>query len=129
MSDYLITTAAVLVPCDRCGRHILACRVSGFRAYADPRPLSVNEEIAARMKDASLYDVLTTGLPPRMYLEYRDLTRIICGRSYPVVAAHCCPSGKRPGNAVSGDGLAYPFHRPEKKRKVMVNGDDDEIPF
>jgi hypothetical protein len=125
----MITTAAVLVPCDRCGKHILACRVSGFRAYADPQPLTIAAEITARMNDASLYDVLTRGLPKQLYLEYRDLTRVICGRSYPVVAAHCCASGRRPGNPVNGDPLAYPFHRPEKKRAVMVNGDDDEIPF
>jgi hypothetical protein len=130
MSDHLITTPAVLAACEGCGSHILACRTSGFRVYADPAPLSIAEEITVRLDDRDLYDVITLGLPLRIYLEYRDLTRVICGRNHPVVAAHECPSGRRLAmTAAAGTGLAYPFTRPEKKKGKVPHGRPDEIPF
>ena len=131
MSGHMISTPAVLTACEGCGRHILACRVSGFRAYADPAPLSLAGEITVRLADRDLYDVITLGLPPRMYLEYRDLIRVICGRNYPVVVAHKCPSGRRlTMTAAAGPGLAYPFTRPEKRKgKELVDDSPDEIPF
>src|SRR6266705_2630463 len=96
VSGYLISTPARLAPCEGCGNHILACRSGGFRTCADPGPLSLAGEITARLAGRDIYDVITLGLPRRLYLEYRDLTRVICGRNYPVVAAHECPSGRRP---------------------------------
>lgn len=131
MTGHLISTAAVLAPCNHCGAHILACRAAGFRAYADPQPIDVNQEIAARLCNRPVYDLLTQGLPKRMYLEYRNLTRVIAGRSYPVVAEHACPSGRAPDVSVAGmDPFRPGGKKPGKeKRKVMVNRQHDEIPF
>ncbi len=129
MSGHLISTAAVLVPCDGCSKRILACRAGGFRAHADPQPLSINAEIAAWLRNRPVYDILIHGLPRTMHLEYRNLTRVISGREYPVVAEHECPSARVPGVSVAGT-APFPFRKPEKrKRKMTVSGDDDEIPF
>lgn len=129
MSDHLITTPAVLVPCDGCARHVLACRAGGFRAFADPDPLSLAGEIKAWLGNRTVYDVIGWGIPRRLYLEYRDLMRIRCGRSYPVVGEHQCPSGRVPSIA-AGFELAYPFAKPQKKkRKVPLHDRPGEIPF
>jgi hypothetical protein len=93
--------AACLQPCPACQRHTLACVSGGLPIRANPEQLTVNQEIAARLQGKETYDVITWGLPRKLYLEYRDLTRIKAGRKHPVVAEHPC--GHMPRPAGPGD--------------------------
>ena len=60
--------------------------------------LTAAAEITARLAGRDIYDVHVYGLPRRLYLEYRDITRVRAGRKNAVVASHECPPGK-PGPA------------------------------
>ena len=87
-----IGETAVWQPCARCRRHVLACRVDGLLVRCDPENLTVAGELAARIQNRLTFDVHVYGLPRRMHLEFRHLTRIKAPRRYPVVAAHSCGS-------------------------------------
>jgi hypothetical protein len=112
MTGHLISTPAALLPCGRCGRHVLACFSGGFRTVADPEPLGLAAEIAAWLDSRMAFDVIKWGIPERLYLEYRTETRIAAGRNYLVVASHGCP----PGAARAIDPLQYPFGMPGKRK-------------
>ena len=88
-------TAARLQPCPACRRHTLFAITDGLRIRADPEPLGIHAEIAARLQQRETYDVITWGQPRRLYLEFRNLLRVMAGRRYPVVAAHY-PCGHLP---------------------------------
>jgi hypothetical protein len=128
---HMISTAATLVPCTGCSAHILACHSGGFRTYTDPESLSINAEIAARITGRPVFDVIGWGCPRRLYLESRTLLRVMGDREYPVVASHQCPSGRTPGNPVTGTELTCPFPMPRKKpkRKAAHHDRSEPIPF
>lgn len=97
MTGHLIDRAARYQPCPRCARHTLTAIDGGIIIRADPEPIGINTEIAALLAHRFTYDVHSYGLPRRMHLEWRDLTRIRAGRKRPVVASHACmPLPMRP---------------------------------
>jgi hypothetical protein len=84
-------------PCPRCGHHTITAITSGYKLRADPCPLDTSQEIAALLTGRRTFDVLIWGLPKRMHLEWRSLTRIRAPRKHPVIATHqCVPTATRP---------------------------------
>jgi hypothetical protein len=91
------TRAARYQPCPHCGRHTLIALDEGATVRADPEPLTLHQEIAARLQGKTTYDVLLYGFPRRMYPTARNLIRIRAPRHYAVIADHrCIPGTQRP---------------------------------
>lgn len=90
MTEHLISTAACLAPCPRCGHPTLRALAGGCPVTADPQPLSPDAELTALLAKRSTYDALAAGWPQRMFLEWRSLGRIKAPRIHPVVATHIC---------------------------------------
>jgi hypothetical protein len=111
-----LQTGARLAPCGRCRRHILTAVTGGLARRADPVNLTLGAEITARLSGRDIYDVLIYGLPRRLYLEYRDITRVKAGRANAIVASHECPPGK-PGPP--GTQITVPIRK----------GQTDAIPY
>ena len=111
-----LQTGARLAPCGRCRRHILTAVTGGLARRADPVNLDAAAEITARLSGRDIYECLIYGLPRRLYLEYRDITRVKAGRPNAVVASHECPPGK-PGPA--GTEITAPIRK----------GQTDAIPY
>lgn len=66
----------------------------------DTKPLSIAEEISALIAGKATFDLAMTG--QRVYVEWRDLTRIRSSRDHPVVAQHpCAAASARPLPPVS----------------------------
>lgn len=86
MTAHLITEAAKLRICTRCGEYTIVAISGGINTAADIQPLSVDEEIAALLTGRRTFDFAQIGL--RYYLHYRDLFAIRANRIHPVVAAH-----------------------------------------
>jgi len=64
----------------------------GLPVRADPQNIiTPAAELTAVLAGRLTFDVLTLGLPPRIYLEWRSPDRIAAGRNHPVVAQHHCP--------------------------------------
>lgn len=88
MTQHLTTEPATAAVCARCGARVIAAVVDGLTTIADIQPLTIDEEIAALLTGHATFDLQPNG--NRVYLEWRDITRIRAGRNYPVVAAHGC---------------------------------------
>lgn len=92
--EHLIDRPAHYQPCPHCGRHTITAWCGGVRTRCDPEPLTINQEIAALLTGRQTYDVMIWGLPRRMNLAWRDITRIRAGRKYAIIATHKCAPGK-----------------------------------
>lgn len=88
MSQHLASRPAVLAACPACGAQVIAATAAGFAVAADPRPLTIHAEIAARLQGRETFDVIPWDM--RLFLEYRGLHRITLARSHAVIAAHPC---------------------------------------
>ncbi|SRR6266702_2291065 len=93
MTQYLITEPAKAAECTRCHTQVICAVTGGLTTITDTQPLSVNEEIAALLGGRATFDLHATGT--RVFLEWRDITRIRAGRRFPVVALHQCAPGIR----------------------------------
>lgn len=123
MSDHLIDRPIRLLPCHGCHRHVLAAIDGGLTVAADPQPVTIVQEIMARLNNHPVFDIITTGTAA--YLIYRDLTRVRHPRGYPVVAAHQCPRGAAPRYQ-----LIPPKTKATKKKAAKPLSDPNEpIPF
>jgi hypothetical protein len=122
--DHLISRPACTQPCTACHRHILIAIDQGLTIHADPEPLTVPAEIAARLTGRGTYDITRTG--GKTYLITRDIFRIRADREYPVVGGHACIPGHQPGNGWHPPPVRG--HRPSLKirQATSVTG---EIPF
>ncbi len=87
MSDHLITRPARAVRCHGCGSYVLAAVVAGRTVAADIKPLTLADEIRARLTGKHSYDIAGSG--NSRYLIYRDVFRIT-ERDCPVVGDHGC---------------------------------------
>lgn len=90
MSDHLITRPARAYTCPSCGQPVLVATTTGITFAADPAALSITAEIAVLLSGRRTYDLIVSGLPRRMWLEWRDVARVKSGRRYAVVADHPC---------------------------------------
>lgn len=90
MTEYLINRPARLTTCPTCNQPTLAAISGGLTISADPKPLTINQEIAALLTNRPTYDILTHGFPKRIYLEWRSTTRIKNKHRHTVVAEHPC---------------------------------------
>lgn len=88
MTEHLINRPAKLTACARCGQLTFTGISGGITIIADPAPLSIDQEIAARLAGKTIYDVITSSRGP--YLEWRSLARVKAGRYYAVAASHAC---------------------------------------
>lgn len=93
--EHLISRPCQRRACDKCGQVILVAIWSGVTVHADPAPLGIHAEIAARLQGRRAYDVIPHG-GRRAYLEFRDIHRVQLPRRHAVIASHACPSGRRP---------------------------------
>jgi hypothetical protein len=88
--EHLIDRPAFLQPCRRCGAWVLAAITGGVPTRCDPGSLTAQAELIALLSGKQSYDVVTYGLPRRMFFQWRHATRITGERKYPVVATHKC---------------------------------------
>jgi hypothetical protein len=93
MTQHLIDTPAVLANCSRCGQHTITATAGGIAVVADVSPLSLPQEIAARIAGAATFDFVTAG--HSVFLEWRSVTHIRAARVHPVVAAHPCAGARQ----------------------------------
>jgi len=89
MTEHLINRPAAIRACPTCTHPILRATTGGIDVTTDPAPVSITEEITQLLSGHRSYDVLTWGLPQRIFLEWRDPDRIRT-RKYPVVTTHGC---------------------------------------
>lgn len=89
----MITTAAILDGCRRCGTPILVAHSEGIPVRTDATPLTPERELEAILAGLATYDVQALGLPRMPYLGYRNQYRIAGKREWTVVADHQCPPG------------------------------------
>lgn len=99
--EHLISRPAHYQPCPKCGHHTITATTSGHPIRCNPQPLTLQQEITARLASLQTYDVLIYGLPRQMHPIWRDLDRIRAGRKYAVIADHTCtplpmPPGRQP---------------------------------
>jgi hypothetical protein len=96
----------------------------GFAIAAGPQAITVSAEIAARLTGLPSFDIVTWAF--RLYLVYRDLSRVKGDRDYPVVAAHQCPRGAQPRYQL------IPPKKPLRKTtavKAAARLQFEEVPF
>jgi hypothetical protein len=97
VSDHLISRPAYSAPCTACQQRLILAIDGGLTIAADPAPLSVNEEIAARLTKRGVYDLVK--IPgSKTWLIHRDIFRVKAGRTYPVLGDHACPVVHHPLN-------------------------------
>ena len=95
MTEHLITRRAALSQCVRCGNLTITGISGGLTTVVDTKPLSISDEISALITGKATFDLMITG--QAIYLEWRDVTRIRAGRTYPVVTQHpCAAASSRP---------------------------------
>lgn len=126
MIGHLISRPAYSEPCTACRRFILIAVDGGLTVYADPVPLGIPAEIAARLSGRGVYDAART-LSGKTYLISRDIFRVMARREYPVIGDHVCIPGRQPGNGwrlPPARGVHQP--RPETPQPAIDTG---EIPF
>lgn len=125
MNDHLISRPAYTAPCTGCRRHILIAIDGGLTIYADPDPLGIPAEIAARLTGRGIYDTVRNP-GGKTHLISRDIFRVKAAREYPVIGDHACIPGHRPGGGWKPPPLRGHQPRPETSRAVSDTG---EIPF
>jgi hypothetical protein len=125
MTGHLISRPAYTAPCTGCRRHILIAIDGGLTVYADPIPLGIHAEIAARLTGRGVYDVTHT-LGGKTYLISRDVFRVRASRKYPVIGDHACIPGHHPASGWKLPPLRGHQPRPEIPRLLA---DTSEIPF
>jgi len=118
MNRHLITTAATLTRCPRCGVWTLTGHAEGEPARADPLPLDEHGEYAALMAGRTTYN-LHVEITGRRYLTPRTSIEIAAPRRCVVVTAHRC--GRPIGSA--------PPPPPPGARAASGPAPDDEPPF
>lgn len=84
--------SAIIEPCPRCGRHVLAVRQrdEGWVSRADPENLTRTAEIVAILQRRFTWDVRDDGYAAGIELVHRGTFELRAPRKYPVVAAHIC---------------------------------------
>ncbi|MFI6477382.1 hypothetical protein ACIBH1_05580 [Nonomuraea sp. NPDC050663] len=90
MTEHLIDRALKLGTCPRCRATILAGHNAGIFTLVDPQPLDRHAEMLALLSGRHTYDLITEGIPARLYAEWRSTFRINGARRHPVVASHPC---------------------------------------
>ena len=103
MTEHLISRPAHPAECARCGSRVLTGMDGGLTVAANPQPLTVAAEIAARIDGRPVFDLLITA-GGKTYLTDRHVNRVRAGRDndVPVLGAHEC--GAR---AVAAETLDY----------------------
>jgi hypothetical protein len=122
--DHLISRPAYTQLCTTCHRHILTAIDQGLTIHADPEPLGIPAEIAARLTGRGTYDITRTG--GKTYLITRDIFRIRADREYPVIGDHLCIQGHRLVNSWHPPPMRGHQPRPKTRQEIPVTG---EIPF
>jgi hypothetical protein len=117
MTEHLIDRPVTLGTCPRCHAIILAGHNGGIFALVDPKPLDQRAETLALLSGRNTYDLITEGMPPRLYVEWRSALRIAARRRHPVVASHPCRQ------------RGFTPYKPPKPPKPPIQPVLEEIPF
>lgn len=88
MTGHLVTQPAKLATCSRCGALTLTAITGGLTTVIDPCPLEIAQEIAALMAGKATFDLVPVGC--RLFIEWRDITRMRAPRLHAVVTVHQC---------------------------------------
>jgi len=83
-------------PCPTCRRTVLRALVDGCDIRADPVPLDIHAELAAKLARRWTFDVRRTWVgstTTRLHLRY---PHHMANRDHPIVAAHHCPGPAPP---------------------------------
>ena len=120
-----LTTRAHATHCTHCGQQTIDAHAAGIPVHCDPQPLTVTDEIQARLNGQLTY-TLTPKLTGHLELLYRDPHRI---RAAPptaiVLATHLCPGNTLPAQHIRR--LPPPVPLTTRHDDPEVN--NDEPPF
>ncbi|KAB8196232.1 hypothetical protein FH608_005500 [Nonomuraea phyllanthi] len=117
MTEHLIERPLQPGICPRCRALVLAGHNAGILTIVDPAPLDRRNEMLALLAGRNTYDLITEGIPPRLYAEWRCSFRINGTRRHPVVAAHPCK------------GRGFTPAKPPKPPTPPIQPVLEEIPF
>ena len=93
MTEHLINRPAQITACTRCGQKTLTAITGGLTTTIDPGPLTIAQEIAARITGKPTFDLVPSGAA--LYVEWRDITRVKAPRVYAVAAIHQCKGARQ----------------------------------